>query len=254
MIVNELISNIQSYFNNGVKSDDYLLSDRLIYKELLNTRSTLLFNKIKQLKGYNIGDNNFSVINCIKLTDVDAASCPCIPAKGCIVKRSLYQLPTFLATAYGDYIEYVRSIDGRIKFDKSSLAEQEDKEYREYGKKANEYFFENKYLWIYTNKDYEDLEFVRLKGIFEDPILVNDFMVKNDCICVKNDTVCTAYDVEFKIDKELTKLLLDTVMSNIYKFFLITNNDSSNNSRGDLSGNSRRPTQPQESTKRQDTE
>ena len=33
MIVNELISNIQAYFNNGVKSDDYILSDRLIYKD-----------------------------------------------------------------------------------------------------------------------------------------------------------------------------------------------------------------------------
>lgn len=241
MIVNEYISNIQSYFNNGIKSDDYTLSDRLIYKELVNTRSLLIFNKIKQLKGYNIGDNNFSVINCIKLIDVDAASCPCIPAKGCIVKRSMHQLPTFLATSYGDYIEYVRSVDGRIKFDKSSLAEQEDKKYREYGSKANEYLFENKYLWVYTSEKHEDLEIVRLKGIFEDPILVNDFMLLNDCTCSKNDSVCTAYDVEFKIDKELTKPLLDTVMTNIYNFFLITNNDTTNNTRGDLSPNQRRP-------------
>ena len=145
MTVNEYVSNIQSYFNNGVKSDDYILSDRLIYKELINTRSVLLFNKIKELRGFNIGDNNFSVINCIRLTEVDAASCPCIPVKGCIVKRSLHQLPTFLATVYGDYIDYVRSVDGRVKFDKSSLAEQEDKKYREYGNKANEYLFENRY-------------------------------------------------------------------------------------------------------------
>lgn len=241
MIVNELISNIQSYFNNGVKSDDYILSDRLIYKELLNTRSVLLFNKIKQLKGFNIGDNNFNVINCIKLTDVDSASCPCIPVKGCIIKRSLYQLPTFLATSYGDYIEYVRSVDGRIKFDKSSLSEQEEKKYREYGKKANEYFFENKYLWVYTTKEYEDLEIIRLKGIFEDLVEVNKFMKLNDCTCAVNDIACTAYDVEFKIDKELVKLLIDTVMTNIYKFFLITNNDSTNNSRGDLSANKQRP-------------
>lgn len=241
MTVNELISNIQTYFNNGVKSDDYILSDRLIYKELLNTRSTLLFNKIKQLKGYNIGDNNFSVINCIKLIDVDSASCPCIPVKGCIVKRSKYQLPTFLATVYGDYIDYVRNVDGRIKFDKSSLSEQEYKAFREYGNKANEYFFEDKYLWIYTEKKYEDLEFIRLKGIFEDPVEVNKFMLLNDCTCAVNDSVCTAYDVEFKIDKELVKLLIDTVMSNIYKFFLITSNDSTNNAKGDLSANKQRP-------------
>lgn len=241
MIVNELISNVQSYFNSGVKSDDYTLSDRLIYNEALATRSVLLFNKIKQLKGFNIGDNNFNVINCIKLIDVDIASCPCIPIKGCIVKRSKYQLPTFLATIFGDYIDYVRSIDGSVKFDKSSLSEQEEKAFREYGKKANEYFFENKYLWVYTDKKYEDLEYIRMKAIFEDPIEVNNFMMLNDCIDAKNDIKCTAHDVEFKIDKELVKNLTDMVISNIYKFFLITTQDSKNNTRDDLKQQSQRP-------------
>lgn len=252
MIVNELISNIQSYFNSGVKSDDYTLSDRLIYNEAVATRSVLLFNKIKQLKGFNIGDNNFTVINCIKLIDVDAASCPCIPAKGCIVKRSEHQLPTFLATVYGDYIEYVRSIDGHVKFDKSSLSEQEQKAYREYGSKANEFFLENKYLWIYTDRKYEDLEYVRMKAIFEDPIDVNKFMMLNNCTCAVNDTKCTAYDVEFKIDKELVKPLNDNIITNIYKFFLITNSDRMNNATDDSKQRAQRP--PSQNTTKQEGE
>ena len=66
MIINEIISNVQSYFNSGVKSDDYTLSDRLIYSEALALRSALLYDKIKKLKGFYISDNNFNVINCIK--------------------------------------------------------------------------------------------------------------------------------------------------------------------------------------------
>lgn len=233
MIVNELISNVQSYFNSGVKSDDYTLSDRLIYSEALSTRSALLFEKIRKLKGFNISDNNFNVINCIKLIEVDAANCPCIPVKGCVVKRSKYQLPTLLATVYGDYIEYIRSIDGGFKFDKSNLSEQESKQYREYGKLGNEFFLENRYLWIYTTKQYEDLQYVRMKAIFEDPVEVNAFMILNDCADVKNDIKCTAYDIDFKIDKELLKILTDTVITNIYKYFLINIQDTRNNAKHD---------------------
>ena len=234
MILNELISNIQTYFNNGVKSDDYILSDRLIYKELLSTRSVLLYQKILKLKGHNIGDNNFDVINCIELIEVDSANCPCVPAKGCLIKRSKYKLPLLLATAYGDYIEYVRSIDGRIKFDKSSLSEQEDKQYREYGKHANEYFFESGYLWVYTSEKFSDLKYIRIKAIFEDPMEVNEFKRKNNCDCDIDDIACTSYDLEFKIDKELVKLLTDTVITNIFKYYLITGQDTKNNSISDL--------------------
>lgn len=250
MIINEIISNVQSYFNSGVKSDDYTLSDRLIYSEALALRSALLYDKIKKLKGFYISDNNFNVINCIKLVEVDAANCPCIPVKGCVVKRSKYQLPTLLATTYGDYIEYVRTIDGGSKFDKSNLSEQESKQYREYGKLANEFFLENRYLWIYTTKQFEDLQYVRMKAIFEDLLEVNDFMVLNDCVDVRNDIKCTAYDIEFKIDKELVKILTEMLITNIYKYFLINVQDTRNNAKHDTT----QQRQPSSSTSKKDND
>ncbi|HMT02174.1 MAG TPA: hypothetical protein PKD00_02500 [Burkholderiales bacterium] len=239
MLVGDLTSTIQAYFNTGTKNSNYKLSDRLIYQEALTIRSALLYAKIYQLNGFNISDNNFTVINCIELIDVDAANCPCVPVKGCTVKRSKYQLPTFLATSYGEFIDYVRTVDGKIKFNESSLAEQEDKEFREYGKTANEYFIENKYLWIYTTKKFDNLKRIRLKAIFENPLDVNEFMKLNDCEETPNDVKCTAFETEFNIDKELTRTLIDTLIRNVYNYFLIKRLDDTNNSKDDQTDQNR---------------
>jgi len=233
MTVGELTSTVQAYYNSGPESSNNMLSDRLIYQEALALRSQLLYLKIRELNGFNISDNNFTVINCIKLIEVDAANCPCIPVKGCTIKRSEFQLPTFLATAYGEFIDYVRTIDGKVKFNSSSLSDQEDKEYREYGQLSNDYFIENKYLWIYTEKKYDYIQYVRMKAIFEDLLEVNEFMKLNSCSSSSNDEKCTAFEVEFKIDKELVKTLTDTLITNVYNYFLIKKPDTTNNATDD---------------------
>ena len=65
--INSYISDIQEYFNNGQKSDDFVLSNRLIYKELKAIRSKLLKEKIDKQNSKNISDSNYSNLYCIEI-------------------------------------------------------------------------------------------------------------------------------------------------------------------------------------------
>ncbi|OQC48647.1 MAG: hypothetical protein BWX61_00003 [Bacteroidetes bacterium ADurb.Bin035] len=227
--INSYISDIQEYFNNGQKSDDFVLSNRLIYKELKAIRSKLLKEKIDKQNSKNISDSNYSNLYCIEMIEVTTATCPCIDINICKkLMRSKYKLPKFLSTATGDFVDFVRNIDFGTKYFLTDRSTMEYSSYRQYSKNSREYFIENGYLFI-NDKN----RVINMRAVFEDVIEVEKFnLLNNSCgVISEEDKKCTVYDIEFNIDNDLEKSLKDITIQTILKHHSLTINDTTNDAK-----------------------
>ena len=119
MIVKELIQRVQALYSKGVKSDDSRLSSRHIYNKLLSVRARLISQEAK--KKQRISQWNYQTIPCIKMIEVPAHDCPCLPPIGCKILRSEHKIPSPLSGLSGDLIDWVRTIDKHIKIDMISI-------------------------------------------------------------------------------------------------------------------------------------
>jgi hypothetical protein len=237
MKVGNFIADIQAYVNSGLRSDEVNVSPRLIYNLMNSGRSALLKAKIDQQKNQNISSINYNVLSCIQMEKVSIADCPCLNINTCkTILRSKYQLPKFLSSYWGDIIDYVTTIDGFIKFNKSSLLELNQIEYYQYQVDTTDWFIEDRYLYVKPSKKYSNLQIVRMKAIFEDITEVNKFKqlnCKSEEETIKNNVACTNYDLDFNIDDDLVDKLRELVITHIYKYHLVNINDDINNSSND---------------------
>lgn len=231
MNIGKFISNIQFAWNSGPASSDNRLSDRFIYSKLLQVKSDLLYTKYRKQKI----DSYFKykTLSCIEMIDSSMFECPCVPIKGCIIKRSKYKLPKVIPSITGgDSIESVRTIDGNKKFNKSSIRQQQFKGDLPYNlKDIADYWIDNEYLYLTYTQDTEILERIRMSALFYDDIEVEEFLLKNNCIEVAKNECKSAYDFELSIDPELILQLEIKTLEIIYKSFNIRPVDYENNNR-----------------------
>lgn len=229
MKIGELVQRIQSLYSRGVDSDDTRLMSRHIYNKLLTVRSRLISQEAK--KKQRISQWNYQVLSCVELIKVPAHECPCIPPVGCEILRSKHKLPRPLTGLSGSLIQSVTTIDRSKKINEISLNAVNSQKGNKYASKAISYFIENGYLYISTPKT--NLSVVRVVGLFEDPVEVNNFRsyCNEDC---KDCLSCTDYqEEEFPIDNDLIDAMIELSINELVILFDQSSQDSKNNSSDD---------------------
>ena len=235
MTIGDLVTRVQSIYSKGVASDDSRLSNRLIYNKLLTTRAKLISEQAK--KKQRVSQWNYQAISCIELIKVPAHECPCLPPIGCDILRSKYKLPKPLSGLSGSLIQTVTTIDRSKKLNEVSINAVKSLTGNKYTSKGINYFIEEGYLYITSPSK---IEFVRLIGLFEDPIKAKQFenFCKENCIdCVE----CIDYqEEEFPIDNDMVDTLIELTAQELVILFGQSQQDKTNDSSDNASNNRRK--------------
>lgn len=223
MILEELLQRIQSLYSKGVQSDSSRLTPRHIYNKFLTVRTKLLSDKAK--KKQKISEWNYQVLPCIEMIDVDVVECPCIPVKGCTVKRSKHPIPKIMSDYNGNLIDYVMTLDNMDRFDVTNRTEMLYSKGNKYTSNSKKYIFENKHLYIYGS----NLPItVRMRALFEDPLaatLYEGYCGKE----AKPETECLdMFQADFPIDGDLVDIMIQFTVEELIGVFTRNPEDLTN--------------------------
>lgn len=235
MKIGEISQRVQSLYSKGVASDDSRLSNRLVYNKLLTVRARLISQEAK--KKQRVSQWNYQVISCIELIKVPAHECPCLPPIGCDMLRSKYKLPKPLSGLSGSLIQTVTTIDRGKKLNEVSMNAVKSLTGNKYTSKSINYFIEEGYLYITSPSK---IEFVRLIGLFEDPIKAKQFenFCKENCV---DCTDCIDYqEEEFPIDNDMIDTLIELTVQELVILFRQSVQDETNDSSDNASNNRRK--------------
>lgn len=225
MKIGEIVQRVQSLYSKGVHSDDSRLSARHIYNKLLTVRARLISQEAK--KKQKIPQWNYQTISCIELIKVPAHECPCIPPVGCDMLRSKYKLPKPLTGLSGNLIQTVTTIDRSKKLNEVTLNAVKAQSGNKYTSKAINYFLENGYLYITTPTK---LNFIRLIGLFEDPIIAKQFETYCEEQCTDCSDCIDYQQEEFPIDNDMIDALIELTIQELVILFSQAKQDINNNS------------------------
>ena len=231
MKIGEIIQRIQSLYSKGVHSDDSRLMQRHIYNKLLTTRAKLISEQAK--KKQRVSQWNYQVISCIELIKVPAHECPCLPPIGCDILRSKYKLPKPLSGLSNSLIQTVTTIDRSQKLNEISMNAVKSIAGNKFTPKSINYFIEEGYLYVTTPTK---IEFVRVVGLFEDPIAAKQYetFCKENCLDCQED--CIDYqEEEFPIDNDMIDTLIEFTVQELVILFSQSAQDETNNSSDDAS-------------------
>lgn len=185
---------IQNLINQGPRSDDSRISNRLIEHALKQARARLI--KLKLDKYDYIADSLYQPI-CVELEKKPYHDCSCVTDNNdCLVLRSKKRLPKDLVAKWGSTVQ-VMYLDGR-SISKSSITQNM---YSKYSLSDNPakvgYFIEDGYIVILNNIK---LKLIVVKAIWEDPQEATNY---TDCSNI-DDADCSKYSsTSFPIDSEL---------------------------------------------------
>lgn len=232
MKLKELIDRIQTAYSKGVKSDDSRLSNRYIYSKILSTRSRIISQQYK--KKQTISQWGYQTLPCVKLIEVPAHQCPCLPPMGCTIMRSEYRLPEPVMGFTSEVIQNVSSIDRSMKIDRVSINSLNSQKGNKYTSKKIGFFIQEGYLYISTPVN---IGVVSLVGVFEDPIKATHF----ESYCDKENTVkCIDYlEEDFPIDRDLVDTLIELTAQEVIGLFSQGISDASNNANDNTTEQSR---------------
>mgnify|MGYP000501237515 CR=1 FL=1 len=166
MLTKELLQRIQSLYSKGVQSDDTRLSFRHIYSKALTTRAKLIVQKLN--KRQKLSQWTYQTLNCVELVVAKPYECPCLPAVGCKILRTKYELPSLITGIVdGHAIQSVTSLEGSITFSETTWENKKYSKGSKYTASKPDYYIRDNYLYV-TVKGAPKV--ITITGLFEDPI------------------------------------------------------------------------------------
>ena len=161
--VNEHIYAIQNILNQGPKSDDFNLSNRLVLHYMNTARILLLKRKADKKQTFDPADfQSF----CMPLCEDSWIDCDCIPDVGCKVLKGKFKLPKALTSRTGLYLT-VRFFSGK-EIDTTTLSAMRHRKNSLTKKNKPAWFMDNSYLYV-IGVPMNKLKSVYLTGVFLDP-------------------------------------------------------------------------------------
>lgn len=212
MKIKTIIDLIKTYDNKGIETEEYVLSNRFIYNEIILNRGYLLSQKL---------ENNMFVepykqtINCIKLIEVPRIDCDCLLGIDslCKILRTEYPIPKYI----GDTLS-VTSVDGRMNFQKTTkekLTYAKGNRYTAYNIK---WFIENNYIYVASTSS---LKGISVTSYFFDPIEVYNLSLCN------NTTNClNILELDLYMQEEDLTQILQAVNSTLGNLKYISPDDT----------------------------
>lgn len=228
MKIEELIQRVQSLYSKGVQSDDSRLTSRHIYNKLTTVRAKLVTEEAK--KNQIINNWNYQTLPCVELVKAAPHECPCLPAIGCDILKSRYELPKPITDLGKHIIHSVTSLDrtGSISY---SMIDFNQLKYIY----ANKYTSKNPVYWIRNNYLYtsyiEGPKVVAVTLLAEDPLQAKQFPSFCDESCVDCQDCTSPLDLEFPIDNDKIDVLIELCVNELVVLFSKTVEDISNNTK-----------------------
>lgn len=226
MTIGELIGRVQNLYNKGVKSDDSRLSNRLIFSKLLSVRAMLY--KQNEQKNNSFGEEDYSLLECIKIIPVEPYNCPCLPSIGCKVYRTESKLPKLFKGRNGIKIGYVSSLDRRRIFGITTTLEYRFSSSNRFSN-TDRVIYEGGYLYVYG----DNLpSYITIKAILNNSLESFTSSCKENCIDCED---CISYlDTEFKIQDSLIEPMLQMTNQELVKEFSQMMEDLTNDNKDSL--------------------
>lgn len=174
---------------NGIPSDDFPYSDRLISHFLGVTRALLTERKID--KYHFISEQSYQSL-CVDLEKSNFHNCCQAGDNDCQILKSTLEIPKFLNSRWGNYMK-VMDLEGRV-IPEISLTQSRFSEYA-LAPRQTGWFMHDNHLYIVHNKV---IETVLLNGLFDNPATVHALN------CPTTESNCVDFfDTEFPIDVDL---------------------------------------------------
>ena len=200
MTLNEIAYNLLNLVRGGRSSNDENISLDQIKFNIKHYRA--MFIRRDYTKNGFTSRHVEQDLGCIKLQRVDATKCCSLPSE-CIVAQGEDAIPKTIRYNFDEAITYVGDVTrtGTIPVVQSNTIQ--FLPYDKYtNKKLKAYMIEN-YLYIYNA---EGLEYINVRGVFEDPEIVSKFGDCNGAKC--SDDSATDYPIPMDMLSQINQGIL----------------------------------------------
>jgi hypothetical protein len=136
----------------------------------------------------------------MKLVRVPVSQCP---EFGCDILRTELKVPKPIRTKLNDVFRYVGNVEFTKTFNFANPEQIKFLNAQKFGGKVIRYSYFNDYIWVFGNLD---LRWVRIQGVFEDPIEVGKFQCNNENPCVDENS-------EYPISRDLLVLVEESILN-----------------------------------------
>lgn len=233
MLNSEIIYTVKEQTDKDKLSDNTGFEDEQILFYLLRARSTLLYRKHKQYK--NVSDNNIMSTPCLNL--IPAKECPCLPPKGCNAYMTEKVIPQSITG-----IISVTNADGDKEYKKTKPNLEKYRSQQRIKKFADNTSWlsidegSGTRIFVFSNKP---LKLIKAQLIPENP---EELQRMCDCNGDNQYNCTSTYELEWKLDAELTHTAIDITISNLLgtraSVTDIKNNsiDDNNNNKAEIIG------------------
>ena len=226
MKASQIIYNIQNLRQKGVQTDTNNLSDAQIMFMVDYYRSKLLKQQLdtKQKIG-DIYNQDLGLIELVKSNEIEdelVCNFP-IAIKKCIV-RTKYKLPQIFEHGGEFLINYFGTYDFVGGFTPTTYNKLEWDLRSKYTKNTIKYFYLNGHIYIYNSNI--NLKYVRLIGLFVEPLEVEIFKKQNGKTQITNADI---YDFEYPVNSSMIDTINKLIIDSEYRLLLAVQKDNTNN-------------------------
>ena len=207
MSLNELIYDIKNLCYSGLGSDDSIISDEQI-AHWINVERALLIQKNFESRRF-LDPSSIQDLGCIEVACTDKAECCnlCINTDE-FVYKSINPIPDPITSPNFNItnpalLTYVGLITYDKPFEFTSPAIANWSKYNKYTKNSIRAYYRNKYIYLSNVKNPYELEFIAIRGIFQDP-----FEVGENSACEVCKTYNDPYPIPGYLVSDLKKIIL----------------------------------------------
>lgn len=227
MTYNELAFDILELLKSSQISDDTDISlEHILYHANIQ-RALFLRNEFNK-PGRTISPQLVQDLGCLKLEEVDAADCCNLPT-GCIALRTVEKMPKFLDMHNGPAVKKVGPINKMVGTNwyttqnKAVLGV-----HGKYTSKEIHAFLLNEYMYVIINNPAsQNLEYINVRGIIEDPMELQRFKCDDG-------TSCFSYDDQYPVGAWMLAYMKEQILQQ-FGVSLQLPKDNDNNAKDNLS-------------------
>lgn len=202
---------------SGLVNVDSSWTNRLIYYhlEMYRHREEYLW-QLEQGRIYDnkIIDQEYDILPCIELQEIDQQECPCAPASGCLFLKSKHPLPEMVMR---DNHIVVSDTLGKVRFNYVKWHEFSNKLNSRKAAQSGMTYFTFKHIddetWLYVHNR-EFLELASMTARFVNPVDVKKFP---GCDDAKTDIDCSILDQQFDIRKEIKPIVFEKAFQSLHR-------------------------------------
>ena len=207
MTLKEIIYNLK----DSLGSDAEELTNRQFKFIIDYYRSKLLRQRLGQGKG--LAPVFAPALHKIEVEEVDEDDPGCADM-ACNVYKTVKDIPSIIPYTNNSTLLYLGATDGHLSFQETSFQALPFEEHAKYIKKQPKWFMLGDKIYVVNPPD-EQIEYITIQGVFEDPLKAEDLCSDFDSACLRD------FDFEYPISGDMLdtiyKLIRDNELAGLIK-------------------------------------